>query len=234
MSKKLLRLFGILCFISLMVSCEKETSVENGFTPAPGNNNGGNTNDVCKSCAYVPWCDSTSYTFIDTTSTGAATSTSSLSLLSDTTIAGVVYTKSLIDGGYTYHNCTNGVSTVITYNATTTGGSTVTEFKTTLLKENDPVGSTWTDVYNNNGTNVDYKYTIMAKSINRTVLGVNYADVIQVHLTVSTTVPILGTVVASEGDNYYARGIGMIESSSYNGTTGLLQQHRVLQAYHIP
>ena len=235
MTNTLKSFFGLILLSLFLFSCEKETSEENGLLPGSGGNagGGGNNNAVCKSCSYIPWCSGSTYTYVDTSSTGASTSSSSLTILSDTTIAGVVYSKTSAGGNISYHNCSNGVTTLIAYNASSTGGTTLNEAKTIMLKANEPLGTNWTSTINNNGTNLDYKFSIIAKSVPRTVLGVNYPDVIHVHLIVSTTVPVIGTVVGAEGDYYYARNVGLIENISYDGN-GTMTLHRVLQSYQIP
>ena len=237
MSKFFSFLSGAVFFSLFLMSCDKESSVENGLLPGSANNNGGGNNNpaVCKSCSYLPWCNGSVYNYQNISSTGTTTETNTFNILADTTIAGVVYSKTDIDGSgdYVYHNCTNGNSTMIIYNVLP-GTTTLSEFKTTALKANDPVGTTWTDTYNYNGSNIDYNYTIIAKSVPRTVLGVNYPDVIKVHVIISTTVPVVGTVVASESDEYYARNVGLIESIEYDGATGAMLEHRSLQSYQIP
>ena len=237
MSNRIQQFLCILFVSLLFVSCDKDSSEENGLLPGSGNNGGGGNNNpaVCKSCSYMPWCDGSTYTYIDTASTGTTTVSNTLDVLADTTIAGVVYSKSDTDGSgeYVYHNCTNGNSTIIKYDVIA-GTTTVGEFKTTALKAIDPIGTTWTDSYNYNGAMIDYNYTIISKSVPRTVLGVNYPDVIKVHLVVSSIMPIIGTVVAAENDYYYARNVGLIESIEYDGASGAMLLHRVLQSYQIP
>jgi hypothetical protein len=117
---------------------------------------------------------------------------------------------------------------------TNPGTTTLSAFKSVVLRENDPVGTNWTDTYLYNGSNIDYKYTIIAKSVSRSVLGVTYPDVIKIHNIISTTVPVVGTVVASESDVYYARNVGLIESIEFDGSTGAMTDHKVLQSYQIP
>lgn len=237
MTNRLSQLLSLLILTLVFVSCDKESSEENGLLPGTGNNGGGGgTNPaVCKSCSYIPWCSGSSYTYVDTSSTGTATVTNPLTILADTTIAGVVYAKSDTDGSgdYIYHNCSNGNTTLIKYDVVP-GTTTVSEFKTIALKANDPVGTSWTDSYNYSGATIDYNYTIISKSIPRTVLGINYPDVIKVHLVISSTMPVVGTVVAAENDYYYARNVGLIESVEYDGTSGAMLLHRVLQSYQIP
>ncbi len=217
----------------LLTACDKEYSTENGGTPGSGGGGGGTTG--CKSCVYQPWCDGSTYTYIDTSFGGsAATSTSTLDIVADTTIDGKVFSKTLAEGNTSYHNCTNGITTVIGYQLPATGG-TVEKIVNTFLKENDAVGSTWTDNnVNGTGQTVVYDYEIIAKGFNHTVLGVTYNDVIQVHQTSSIEVPILGNIVTSESDYYYARNIGLIESLITESLTGTMVLHRVLQSYNIP
>lgn len=220
----------------LLTACDKEYSTENGFTPGSGGNGGGGGNTgTCKSCVYMPWCDGSEYTYVDTSFGGSATTTTStLDIVADTTIDGKIFSKTISDGSASYHNCTNGITTVIVYNLSATGG-TVEKLASTFLKENEAVGATWQDQnLNGIGQTVLYDYEIISKGSSRTVLGVTYNDVIHVHQTASIDVPILGNLVTGETDYYYARNIGLIESLMIESLTGTLVLHRVLQSYNIP
>lgn len=233
--KPALIVIGFCTFI--LTACDKEYSTENGLLPGSG---GGSNAGACKSCVYQPWCDGSQYTYVDTSFGGSATtSATTMHLVADTTIDGKIFSKTVTDGGgsnnTSYHNCTNGITTVIAYSATTVGGSTVDKSVNTFLKENEAVGATWQDQnLNGSGQTIVYDYEIISKGGNRTVLGVTYNDVIHVHQTASIEVPILGNIVTAETDYYYARNIGLIESEMYESLTGTLVLHRVLQSYNIP
>jgi hypothetical protein len=84
-----------------------------------------------------------------------------------------------------------------------------------------------------NGLTNTNNYKIIAKSINRNVLGVDYSDVILVHKTVAVANPGIGTNIITEEDHYYAKGIGLIESKIVDASTGAFILHRVLQSYQL-
>ncbi len=232
------RFLGVLLTGLILAACEKEYSAENGYLPGAGGNNGGGGGGGttgCKSCTYQPWCDGSVYTYIDTSGGTGTPSTSTLDIISDTTIDGKTYAKTLSEGNYSYHNCTAGVTSLVAFNAVTGGGSTVERVNTTILKENSPVGTTWTEI-NPTAAGVDnvYDYEIIAKGISRTVLGVTYPDVIQVHQVLSVTIPIFGAMDISETDYYFAKNVGLIESEITDALLGTQVLHRVLQSYSIP
>ena len=104
------------------------------------------------------------------------------------------------------------------------------------MKENEPVGATWTEINPGSGTGVDnsYEYEIIAKGISRTVLGTTFPDVIHVHQTLSANMPFIGTIVMAETDYYFGKNVGLIESETIDGMLGTQLQHRVLQSYSIP
>ena len=52
----------------------------------------------------------------------------------------------------------------------------------TVLKANEPVGAVWKDEFMNAGIPTTYLWKIVAKGIEKTVLGIKYINVIQVHL----------------------------------------------------
>jgi hypothetical protein len=200
---------------------------------------GGAVTVDCKSCSYVPMCDGSSYTYIDTTASGVnPPSVSNLTFLIDTTIDGAAYKKFSSSGnGNIYYNCLAGVSTIVTFNSTSMGGVSVARIDQTLLKANSPVGTTWQNSINlGSGITAQYDWSIVAKGIPHTVLGISFPDVIQVHLSMSTIVPLVGTIPSAEGDYYYAKNVGLVDNELYDISSGIpvLQLHRVLQSYFIP
>lgn len=192
----------------------------------------------CKACAYVPMCDGSSYTYVDTTSQGAATNVQNVSFERDTLIDGAVYQKFNVTGsqGTLYYNCAAGVTNIVTFNVAFSG-AVIPRIDETLLKANSPVGTTWQNSINlGSGVTATYDWSIAEKGISRSVLGNTYPDVIRVHLSVSTAIPGVGTIPAAEGDYYYGKNVGLIENEMYDLTSGFPVQslHRVLQAYSIP
>lgn len=221
---------ALLFLAVIFTSCQKELN----FDDTPG----GGTAAPCKSCSYIPWCNGSKYTYIDTTFGTGTTSVQILNIVKDTTIDGKVFQKFSNPGADGYYNCTSGVSTVIAYSVPSSGG-TVMKIEQTELKANEPVGATWSNSISNGlGQNVDYNFKLVAKGLSKTVLGVNYTDVIQVHLVLSITVPILGSIVVGESDYFYANNIGLIDNINFTadpfGGPPTVTLHRVLQTYSIP
>jgi hypothetical protein len=215
-----LKRLPLMALIVLFYSCSKSTSIEGGFVP--NNNNG-----PCVSCSYIPWCDSTGYHYIDTTNTGTNDYNVYLSLISDTTIDNVIYTKTLQAGNIVYHRCNNNNTSLIR----DINGIRSTN---TILKADLNLGNTWQEVNPGSGTNVITDYRIMGKAVNRDVLGTIYRDVIWVREKVSINSPVFGNIISSETDNYYAKYIGLIESIIRDGQTGNQILHRVLESYQLP
>ena len=213
----------------LIISCQKELSF--------GDTIGAGTTTPCKTCSYIPFCNGASYTYIDTTAGTGTTSIQTISVVKDTTIDGKIFQKFSNPGSDGYYNCTSGISTIIAYQVPTSGG-TVMKIEQIELKANEPVGATWSNtIINGIGQNVDYNYKIVAKGASKLVLGINYSDVIQVHLKTSITVPVLGTIVVGESDYFYANNIGLIDNINYTVIPSLppiVSLHRVLKTYSIP
>jgi hypothetical protein len=235
-----LKFVAIVILCCLLVACQKEVSVENGFTPTnPGGGGGGVSTVDCKSCTYLPLCSGSWFKYADTLQGGAITNetTDTSTLVKDTTISGKIFQKfrTSLQGTFTYYNCTAGESNLITYNATTSGGGTVQKAEILPLKANAAVGATWSYFLTNPaGQQVEYKNTMEAKGISKTVNGRTYPDVIHVSTIVSINVPILGNVTTNEADYYYAKGVGLIEYETTDPFLGTVIQKRALVNYFIP
>lgn len=242
------RLTAALLAIIFFTSCEKDVSDEsltlsngiiNNGTSGGGATGGGGTSNqsTCKECVYYPICSGSVYNYSDTSagsSTGVA-SNYTLTYVKDTTIENKVYQKITGAGQQnTFFNCSAGVSTAIILNGVTQGGTTLPYVKLTALKANEPVGATYTDIITNQGQDATYTYTIVSKGIPRTVAGRTYADVIHVHE--QTTIDFMGNITpAGQSEYYIARGVGLIESISFDDFSGGTQiLHHVLISATIP
>lgn len=210
-------------FAGMLSSCDKDYSVENGFPIDYGD-----TSLLCKSCIYLPWCDSSVYHYIDSSVGSTANKTITLRTSADTIISGITYSASTLNANRVYYRCANGTSTTLQYN---NAGVALINIP---LQANQPTGFTWQCIQPGSGTNNIYDYKIVAKSINRQVLGREFTDVIWVHQQLSANFPLFGNVVVSETDLYYAKGIGLIESITIDNSTGNVALHRVLQQYDVP
>ena len=216
-------LLSVLLLGIAFVSCKKDLLNENSVLQnAAGNKVADHPN---KLNSYYPFRDKSITNYLDSTIDGKlATSKSTLLILGDTTMDGNVYSKVSTDGSgsVTYINDNNGVTTLISFK----GDDKITA---TFLKENEPVGAVWKDEFLNAGVPSTYEWKMMAKGINRTVQGVLYKDVIQVHLLGYATLPVQGKVIFANSEYYYAPDIGLIENIAVNPKTGKTELHRVLK-----
>jgi hypothetical protein len=203
------------------------------------------TTSNCKDCLYFPSCVNSRYTFADTLNGTASEFTSTYTSSSDTTIGGVVFQKI----GYTtvpsssasntvlYYNCSAGVTTLKAYNSVTIiSGTTIIESTTRPIKENDPVSASWVDAMTIPGppdiTN-EQRFSIVEKGITWVAGGNTFNDVIHVHLSTGSTILGIFTEAATT-EYYYAKGIGLIEATSYNVFLGQVFKHQVIKSYFIP
>jgi hypothetical protein len=217
-------------FIPGVDGCTFSITVQAGTTPPP---------DDCKECIYTPFCEGSWFRF-KTNLSGVEGFILNNNLSStDTTINGQPYSKmnATSDNGTnvvsnsTYFNCNNGVSTVFAYTLTGLAGSTLSFIKSTPIKANEPIGTTWSEVIQNQiGQDVTFQYTILEKGISRTVLGRNYPDVI--HIELRQSIDLLGTPIeAGVSQYYYAKGVGVVETT--NEAFGL-SNSQLLEDYFIP
>jgi hypothetical protein len=207
-----------LACVMVIFSCQKEYS----FSDENNNGGSGGGAGVCKSCSYFPTCDGSIYKYRDsgaiTQGTSITTSSDTLKFVKDTLIAGVTYGQFIINSlseyDTIYQNCTAGVSTSKVFNATSVGGTTTLVEATIIpLKDNVPINTTWQTGLNAGGQQVTYLTTVLAKGINKQVLGVNYSNVIETK--VETQINIFGTqTTVIEDHNFFAKNIGLIENYS--------------------
>ena len=211
-------------------SCQKDFAVETAPIAGVGGANG------CKDCIYYPVCSGSVYKYSDTAA-GSSTGTAfnyTLTYIKDSTIENKTYKKFTGAGQQnSFFNCTAGVSTTIILNGSTQGGILLPYVKITTLKENGAVGTSWTDTLTAGGQQALYTYTIVSKGTPRTVAGVTYPDAI--YVKEQTTIDLMGnTINAGRSDYYFARGVGLIESISFDDFTGTQLLHRVLTSASIP
>jgi hypothetical protein len=184
----------------VLLSCQKEAD----FTNAPANNNnstninnGGNSggtsnNDYQPTTANSKW-NMKSTSFGDYTLTSLGT---------DSIVNNVKFYK--FDhsvGGRQYISKENGVYKNLAF-FQQLGGMVIS----TYLKD-VAAGSTWTDVLSAAGTSVSMKYTVAQVGGQRTVNGKAYTNVMKVTYEQSA----MGITTAI-GEQYYAKGVGPIES----------------------
>ena len=200
-------------------ACTKEYSQENNQLPGISNNGTGG----CKSCTHIPWCDQSYYAYVDSTSLGVDTTEYYYEFLGDTTINGLVFTKTNDGAGYTvYHNCQNNTTTILSPDF----GNTL--FAHTLLNAKLLVGNVWIDSFPGNPFYNKTKYKILSKSTTRTVRGNLFVDVIRVQED-----DFLDSTLLTSSNVFYARGIGEIEKITVD-TSGQQLLHRVILEHQIP
>jgi hypothetical protein len=213
---------GMLC-LAFISSCKKDMVNEDNAVKETSTDKSSIASTAKGS--YYPYNDGVAYTYVDSTMGGESNITrSAIAISGDTTIDGKTFSKAAAAGSsnFNYYNSTEGVTTLVSFN----GEEKQT---TTVLKANEPVGTVWKDVFTNKGIPTTYEWKIAGKGLTRTVHGVTYADVIQVHLLGTAEVPAQGKVVFANSDYYYAPNVGLIENINYNSSTGKAELHRVLQ-----
>jgi len=215
--------------ILLFSSCQKEINFEDGLLT-------GGSSANCKSCSYQPYCNGSTYTYVDSSIAGPpTTTTTTINIVADTVIDGKTFQKFSENGVSGYYNCTNAVATVMVFQAPAGSGGAPLKITTTLVKANEPVGATWTDNnVNAQGQGFIYNSSIISKGGSRVVLGTTYNDVIHVRFTTEMQVPLLGTVVVSTTNSYFANNVGLIETNTKDEMLGMVMMNRVLQSHNIP
>jgi hypothetical protein len=183
-----------------LLSCQKEPD----FTNAPANNNSSSNNNNNNSSTgtsgndYQPTSANSKWT-MKSTSLGDYTITSlgTDSMINNTKF----YRFDHSIGGRQYISKENGVYKNLAF-FQQLGGMVIS----TYLKD-VAAGSTWTDVLSAAGTSVNMKYTVAAVGGQRTVNRKAYTNVIKVTYEQSA----MGITTAI-GEQYYAKGVGPIES----------------------
>lgn len=247
MKKLVIALF---CSAIVFASCQKEITGEvlpvtvppTDTTTTPGTDTG--TNLTCKECLYMPLCDKSWFTYVDSVAgTPEKESTLNMNFVKDTTVLGLSY-RVFKDatGKQTYYHCSGGVVKAFTVQPVTTPtGTIIVTAVITPLKYEEPVGGTWKDEIEVKSpppalsTFNTYNYTMVSKNGTLVVKGKTYTDVIKVK---QETVSVYGGVEMSTilQYYYYAKGIGFIKSEMETedlfGVT--LGYYRMLKEYHYP
>lgn len=233
MKTKLVYLFIV---ASLLFSCKKELSFENS-TAGNGGTGGGGTNTACKDCIYVPSCDGSWYDYDLEGFGGTQSVTDTTKYIKDTVISGVTFRKIYypVADNYVYISCTNGETRFITYDATSLGGATTDIINYVVLKANGAINTTWVDnITLTSGLTYVYKSTLKEKNISRTVNGKTFSDVMHVVTDVGTNVPGIGFTVLTTSDYFYAKGVGMIEFTATDPTSGMVLSSQKIKSYFVP
>jgi len=209
----------LLLVIVFVISCTKDVSQETGQLPGIPNS----SSVSCKSCNFYPWCQESSYTYIDSTSFGKDTLNYYYQFLYDTTINGVIYTSTLLNFQDTvFHNCDNYITTLLIPSAP--------HFleNHTILKSALSTGATWENTFPANQVINNIQYKILTKSTTRKVAATNFIDVMSVQENA-----FFDTSLITSSTVYYARGVGEIERITKSKTAESLAR-KYITSYNIP
>ena len=242
---------GVLLILLLCaIACQKEISFGNdsGTTNPP-------SSVRCTGCSYLPVCDSTSVTYIDSTAIGTDTTENILLILGDTTINGRKFTKvspsSIFAQGLLY-SCDGGDYRI--YQPVPDLGIDIdslaqslrlplgtvpipSHIQTTILKTSANAGTTWTDTvfqftpvpFFSVLAKLDYK--LEEKGIQRTVLGKVFTNVIHVGSKLNIAIPMVPLPIDVTIHYYFADGVGIIETITLN--SGVVEAQSKLYQYKI-
>ena len=207
----------------------------NGCTFSITCSGGVTSNNDCKDCSYFPICVGSKYAYFDTTN-GIGTLRSNEYLSStDTTIDGRIFKKITTMEGIAYNNCSNGETTLAAFLLLSGNGTTLQKYKSIVIKANAPVGNSWSDTLTNgSGQTVIQKFKIESKGISKTVGTFNFPDVIVVSLENGVDLPPFGYVPGTLSYYSYAKGIGLVEMTTKDLTSGQTFYHTVVKSYFIP
>lgn len=200
--KYFLKLLTILIITSSIYSCKKDETF-NGVSLKTLNNG-------VTTCQYAPFTLGSTFTY-DVEGTEVMWEAAD-----PETINGQTFIK--VNNFYgsedypSYFNCEDGEYNLIIQNVEGING----DLDLIYLKENVPVNTTWENTVsqlNSGATTLNrYTWTYVEKKDNHTVNGTTYNDVININLVF--TVEFDGfSVLTDETDYYWARGIGLIETS---------------------
>ena len=194
-----MRLFSCLCTIVLgcllVTGCSKESSETGGSSTNPGA--GGD---------YQPTTAGSEWNYHSDLSGNYKL----VSLGTDTLVNNVKYYK--FDNsiaGRQYMSKENGI--YASYAGMLTGGD-----KVILVTMKDaPVGTTWVNKFNNQGTESEYRFKLVSRGIEKTVNGKTYKDVIGVEYTAVLKDPTTNTWLPyGTGMAFMAKGVGSISGST--------------------
>ncbi len=223
--------FPFLIVIAVLWSCQKEYLGGDVVVPII-------KDTTCKTCTYFPSCDSSRYTYSDTTTTAApATRIDTVFFKKDTIIKGLPFRKVFLTGRkqISYINCTGGDTRQVVTDTIKIATFSAANVDLILLKSNLPVGGTWSDTVNlTSGQTAIFKNKIVAKSIARTINLITYPDVIQTQTDISIALPIIGLTTVAISKTYFAKNVGIIETDITNVITSQLIIHSVLLSSFVP
>ncbi|RPD40300.1 hypothetical protein [Chitinophaga barathri] len=198
--------------ISLLIfaACKKETSFEEPFK--------GNT------CDYAPYTTGSVFEYEMVDVATGDTLDYTLRVEGDTVYNGEDFRKLTDDftGEYSLFRCGGGNYQQL-LDVSAIPNAPADPIKTDYLKDNMRLGESWTELLPVTlpvigDVNINIAYTIIQKGTGKTVLGVQFSEVIGVRMEVSVP-PILPPETLTT--NYYAKGVGLIQVDRFEDTTYL-------------
>jgi hypothetical protein len=217
---KKLFLFGF-SVVALFSACQK--SGDDVATPPTSSTWPAGTGE------YAPYTLGSTFVFEIASGTPTVIDSFTYTVTKDTTINSLPFkklesNKPLLGVTY-YSNYNAGVVTNITYNLNFQGLVTVPVITQTILKDNLPVGGTWSEVLNLTVPGVPipiavtFAYTIVQKDFVKNILGKDYVSTIaakQVASLPAVIIPFLpaGSPSSFQIDNYFAKGVGLVEKDA--------------------
>lgn len=232
------RLWAALAVVGMLAGCQQEIE-------GPGGTEQPAANVRCMGCTYLPVCDSTKLTYVDSTALGVDTTATTLAILGDTTITGRKYNRVTAFAGFNQgllYNCNGGEYRIyqpvpdigvdvdsllqaITLPFPVTGVTVPPKIQTTILKANAAAGAAWSDTVFTFSpipfvtVVAKFDYKIEEKGVQRTVLGKAYNNVIRVSSKLNLVVPLVPVPVDVSVHYWFAPEVGIIESrTTSNGT----------------
>lgn len=203
---------GALALSCLLFSCEKESS--------NGEETSGSGTD------YQPTTAGSEWTYNSTT----AGTYKIVSLGTDSLIDGKKFFK--FDNNKVGRQYMSKIDGVYSAYATSLEGN---KKITAVTLKDAPVGTTWTNMFNNQGTISNYTYKIISRDGDKTVNGKTYNNVIAVEYEATTQNPLGGgTLKFASGRTYTAKGIGGISASYKMDLFGIVMEDSTyLVSYNI-
>ena len=203
-------LFSVGAIVTFLSACRKEKSIES--TPEPPT-----------TCDYAPYTIGSAFEYLYINSNHDS-GTYALNVTGDTVLSGDRYSILNDGSGEQYIRCSDG--SYFLYEPGMSAPDYELEAGARLyLRDNQPVGSKWTDTINFVLSGVEQRgllqYEIEAKNSSMTVLGKEYKDIVRVRQDAVVLVGEVPIPVGTIGTYYYARGIGYIETDSPTDTIRL-------------
>ena len=199
------KLLYLLIPVLLISSCkDEETPVNTGDI--------GELNNGITTCLYAPY--TTGSTFVYEQVTFGGTTTATWTVVTDKIInnrqfiqvSGMLGLASTV-----YFNCENGEYTIRGENVPSVVGA----LELIYLKEDVSMNTQWSKTINQNYNGISYQtrydFTYVGEETTRTVKGVTYSNILEVHLDTYTNAT--GSMqLFSQDDYYWAEGVGLIEA----------------------